>query len=326
MKRFIYLCAAMFAIGTFVSCTSHSDSKISEKEILKQVNKALVDNAQAEEFCPITIGTFDCPDELRYFLRQMEAAKLVNYDVTRYAWWERSYKNVREAYRVQRNYYWYSYYDTEYRTVKKTNYEFEDHYVVTIDLTKKGKGIAVEDLPSEVIEEDPDLIGPDVDPSKYAWNKADLSEEWPYIPNPFLEPEKESTEPAEEPVAPVEEPAEEPAKEPATEAVKEDKVDRIDALQYEKFNSLNLESPDIVYLKAYGIKAIKARNIQISNVDGIATVTAEVILATQDVTDAGRICMEVENDMRSVIEVSLSYYLDKGWVLNELDDCDSLFE
>jgi hypothetical protein len=318
MKKSSLLLMSMFVAAlTFVGCSQSPDS-ISESTILKQFNKQLAMEAEAEEFCPIQIGTYDCPsDSYRLKLRQLEAAKLITYDVERYAWWERSFKNVRESYRVLRGNYWYSYYDTEYRTVKKTNYDFEDHYVVTVALTSKGEKLAVADLPSPAIEENPDLVQPEIDPSKYAWNKVDLTEEWPYIPNPFLEPEQ-----AEEEVKT--EPAEEPKKEEEKPAKKEEtKVDRIDSLQYEKYMQLD-QSAENVYLKALETEGIKARNIQIYEVDGIRKARAEVIVATKNTTDAGRIFLEVEDDIRHIVPVEFEFYQDKGWVLksDEVEDFD----
>ena len=321
-KSCLLLMSMLVAALAFVGCSQSPDS-ISESTILKQFNKQLAMEAEAEEFCPIQIGTYDCPsDAARLILRQLEAAKLITYDVERYAWWERSFKNVRESYRVLRGNYWYSYYDTEYRTVKKTSYDFEDHYVVTVALTPKGEKLAVEDIPSAVIEEDPDLIQPDIDPSKYAWNKVDLTEEWPYIPNPFLEPEKEeevATEPtAEEPKKEEEKSEEKPAK--------KEKIDRIDSLQYEKYVQLDQYAQN-VFLKACEIEGIKARNIQIYEDNGIRKARAEVIVATKNTTDAGRILLDTEDDIRELVHVEFEFYQDKGWVLcSDLEDIDEDYD
>ena len=304
----------------FVGCSQSPDS-ISESTILKQFNKQLAMEAAAEEYCPIQVGTYDCPnDTYRLKLRQLEAAKLITYDVERYAWWERSFKNVRESYRVLRGSYWYSYYDTEYRTVKKTNYDFEDHYVVTVTLTSKGEKLAVEDLPSAAIEEDPDLIQPEIDPSKYAWNKVDLTEEWSYIPNPFLKPE-EKKEVKDEPTT------ENPKKEEKKAENKEtEKVDRIDSLQYEKYNQLYLDAQN-VFLKAVEVEGIKARNIQFYEKNGSRKARAEVIVATKNTTDVGRIFLDVEDDIRQVVPVEFEFYQDKGWVLcSDLEDIDEDYD
>ncbi len=310
-KLYLFSAIALFAGATLVGCNPSPDS-ISEREILSQFNNELEADAENVSYVQIATGTYDCPnDSYRLKLRQLECAKLITYDVERYAWWERSYENVRESYRVQRNYYWYSYYDTEYRTVKKTNYEFEDHYVVTVALTDKGKKLAVEDLPEPTIEEDTDLKNPEIDPMKYAWNKADLTEEWPYIANPFIEPEEPAAEEPEE--SEQQEVKEEQATKPAN-----DKVDRIDSLQYEKFIQLEM-SPESKILKAAEIKAIKARNIQIYEVNGICKARAEVIVATTNVNDVARIFEQIENDMRYLATTEFEFYLDKGWVLTSYE-------
>lgn len=323
MKKTLLIAAAMlFAVGAFVGCSPSPDT-ISESTILKQFNQRTAQDATLERYAPITVGTYDCPDgHQRLILRQLEAAKLITYDVERYAWWERSIENVRESYRVQRYNWFYSYYDTEYRTVKKEKFDFEDHYVVTVALTSKGKKIAVEDLPVGTIEEDEDLINPDIDPSKYAWNKVDLTEEWPYIANPFLKPEKEQAEPQEleEQKEAKEQEEEKPAK---TEKAK---VDRIDSLQYEKFIQLDFDYAS-GWLKAGEEEGIKARNIQIYEVDGIRKARAEVIVATKNTTDVGRIFYGIEDDQRQLATVEFEFYMDKGWVLKSYKlDSDSFDE
>lgn len=314
MKKSLLFATAILFVAMFWGCAPSPDT-ISESTILKQFNQEIEYDAVSEQYATIKIGTFDCPDyNYRLKLRQLEAAELITYDVERYAWWEHTVKNVRESYRVQRYTWYYSYYDTEYRTVKKDDYNFEDHYVVTIALTSKGQKIAVEDLSSEAIEEDEDLVDPEIDPSKYAWNKVDLTEEWPYIANPFLKPEKEEVEPK----AKTQDENKEEEK-PAKKENKE-KIERIDSMQYEKFNQLYLDSAPAI-LKAGEIEGIKARNIQIYEVDGIRKARAEVIVATKNTTDIGRIYYGTEDDQRALATVQFEFYLDKGWVLKsyELD-------
>ena len=63
MKKSSLLLMSMFVAAlTFVGCSQSPDS-ISESTILKQFNKQLAMEAEAEEFCPIQIGTYDCPSD-----------------------------------------------------------------------------------------------------------------------------------------------------------------------------------------------------------------------------------------------------------------------
>lgn len=313
MKAIKLFGAIALATAFLVGCNSNPE-KISSKLILKQVNQELAANAVDEKYTYLQIGTFECDSpSQREVYAKLDVAGIVKYKVTRYAWWEKSIKEYRQPYKVTRSYGWWTYEDTEYRWVKGPAYDFEDHYVVTVSLTGKGKGLVTE--PKELAENrDPDLVEPEVDPASYKWNKKDLSENWEYIPNPFLEPEKEEPAPEE---TPVETPAEPESEEVYVEETPEPEVDptvRIDSLKYEAYNKLEFETTEVC-LKVGNIKATKARNILVTNENGILKATAEVIIETQNATDAGRILEGFENGRKHLKEVDLIYYLDKGWTL-----------
>ena len=164
---------------------------------------------------------------------------------------------------------------------------------------------------------------PEVDPSKYKWNNVNLDEEWPYIENPFIE-QKESKvaeEPKVEnkPIAEtvVEEKEEIDAEE--EEDIETDGVERKDEAQYKNYKKLDLAS-EVVFLKAYEIEAVKARNILVYERDGIRKAKAEVIVAKTNVTNVGRMFMEAEDGQREIMQAMFTYYQDKGWVLEDIDD------
>lgn len=282
---------------------------------MKEVNQKLVDDAQGELFAEIAVGTYECNDPIaREYLAKLEVAGLIEYDITRYAWWEKSKKAYKKAYKVIRGYGWWSYEDIEYKWVSGTAYDFEDHYVVDVKLTKKGERLAVDARPEPKPQVDEDLVSDEVDYSKYAWNQVDLEEAWEDIPNPFIE-KKEPKEPK---------PAKEKAqsKRKPKEVLKESKNDptiRIDSLQYKHYMEID-EVKEVKYLRAGEVKAIKARNIQLIEKDGVLTAAAEVIYETEDATDAGRILIGFENGQKSAKDVVFTYYYDKGWVLKELEE------
>jgi hypothetical protein len=197
--------------------------------------------------------------------------------------------------------------------VNKTFYNFEDHYVVTAKLTKKGRKICVDELPEPIEQVDEDLEQPEINPEDYSWNREDLSESWPEIHNPFIE--RPAADDDDEVVI-YEEEADYDDGEYEDVEEESDGIDRNDEEQFLKYHAVNIDQQSL-YIKAYELEAVKARNIQIYEEDGITRARAEVIISTCDVTDAGRIMLECEDDMRSVIEVSLTYYLDKGWVLDD---------
>lgn len=306
MKKF-YLFSALLVVASILVGCSQSPDSIPERTIIKQVNELLEKHAKNQNYASLEIGKFEMNDEYyRHYLRKLAEADIITYKVDRYAWWEREQRAVREAYQVLRDYYWYSYYDTEYRTVWREYFNFEDHYIVTVALTGKGEGISIEELP-EPNYEDEDLKQPEIDPESYAWNTADLSEEWPYIPNPFVETDE---------VAECGDACEEvyEGEEVYEYEDEDDGVERIDQAKYQSYRNLEF-SQETVYLETFAIEAIKARNILIYEEDGIHKATAEVILAIDDVTNFGRIMYGVEDDMRRLIEVELIFYADRGWVV-----------
>ena len=306
-KTFILLVSA---IAVIISACGHSPETISQKEIVKQVNAELHETASEWMFAPVRTGTYECNDaNYRLMLRQMAAAGLVNYEVERYCWWEKSQKNVKKAYKVTHGYF-YSYQTTEYKWVKTDAYDFCDHYVVTVSLTKKGEKLAIDDLPVSAEKVDKDLKQPEVDESKYAWNMVDLSEDWPVIRNPFTGDILEETEEA---PAVTGTRSESRGKESTAKAVA---PVRIDSLQYEAFTKLAFDE-QVRHLKAGRIKACKARNIQITNLMINPSARAEVILRTDFVSDAGRIFFGLENDEREMIEAKFEFFLDKGWQLKD---------
>lgn len=317
MKRFHLIGAVALASVSMllVSCGNSEPKPISAKAIVKEVNQKLVDDAQGEQFAEIAVGTYECNDPIaREYLAKLEVAGLIEYDITRYAWWEKSKKAYKKAYKVIRGYGWWSYEDIEYKWVSGTAYDFEDHYVVDVKLTKKGERLAVDARPEPKPQVDEDLVSEEVDYSKYAWNQVDLEEAWEDIPNPFIE-KKEPKEPK---------PAKEKAqsKRKPKEVLKESKNDptiRIDSLQYKHYMEID-EVKEVKYLRAGEVKAIKARNIQLIEKDGVLTAAAEVIYETEDATDAGRILIGFENGQKSAKDVVFTYYYDKGWVLKEIEE------
>ena len=183
MKKINYFAYAIMAVTMFCvsSCSSPSPNEISEGEILKQINQNLEDFAKNIDFIELKTGTYECNEEYgRTALRKLAKAGIVDYKVTRYAWWEHYAKIVREAYRVKRGNGWYSYYDTEYRNVKKDVYDFQDHYVVDVTLTKSGKRIMEENLPQPKDIVDKDMIQPEINFEDYSWYNLE-SEKWDEI-------------------------------------------------------------------------------------------------------------------------------------------------
>lgn len=312
MKK-IYLigAAALAAVSMLVSSCGNSEPKpITEKAIVEQVNQLLADEAESELYSEIAVGTYECNDPMtRLLLAKLEVAGLIDYEVTRYAWWEKAKRSYKKAYTV---YYGWWGYETRYKTVSGTSYDFEDHYIVTVELTRKGQKLAVDTRPEPVQKVDEDLVSETFDASAYKWEQADLSETWENIPNPFLEKKesKTTTKTTNKPEAKKERKVKE-----AVEAYpKDDPTIRRDSLQHVAYMNID-ENKQLKYLKVGVIKAIKARNIQVlNNYDGL-TAVAQVILDTEEATDAGRILKGFEDGQKTLMNVEFRYFIDKGWVL-----------
>lgn len=305
MKRIIII---TIAISEFlvIGC-GHSSKTVSSALIVNQVNTNLSDLATNQAFVEIRTGTYECNDaEARKCLRSMSAAGLIDYSVDRYAWWEKTSRNVKKSYTVRKS-GWLGYYnDTEYKWVKEDDYQFCEHYVVSVFLTSRGKKLEVDELPTPVKREDKDMVQPVIKESKYEWNKQRIDETWPEIENPFISPSRRRQEQ-------MTDNAQKNSESQKKETSKEKTV-YSDSLRVADYSELVFTS-EPHYLKAYSVKAVKARNIVV--IDGLTgpVATAEVILQKEKVTDPGRIYHGIDNGSRSLMEVALKYYCDKGWIL-----------
>ena len=315
MKPFHF--AKLFISGVFiiiviasVSGCKQSPTSISKRVILNQTNKKMKLDACDRSVVWIRVGKYEVSDSTeRARLRELAAAGLITYKVTRYAWWEKSKTNERKAVTVTKSLYGiWSYKDTEYRTVKADNYEFCDHYVVDIALTEKGKKLLT-DLPEanhiqdKEVQMDSDLE----DPAEYIWNQKDLSEVWPEIENPFIE--KKDSSPKSVATKDTQQNRE-------VKSVEPEKVTRIDSLQYQAYMRLDLTKYKGLYFKAYDIKAAKVRYIQIYEESGFPKCKAELILILKNVTDAGRIYYGASEGVKFFTTINLDFYVDKGWILD----------
>lgn len=292
IKSFLFLAALVF-LG---ACAS-DNTKISPSSIARQAEKLLESDGNTIIWELLTTGTFNCDDELdRLRYAQLQEAKLVQYSVKRYAWWEKSKKwSWRGSY---------------------TAYDFCDHYVATVSLTSKGKALVLDEAPFGEKDIDKDLISAEYDAGRFSWGKKDFSEVWPEIPNPFVEPEKPVERNEEMENVTVQSSG---AKSVKSKTKKEnDGVERSDTLAYEAYFALDFD--DTIEFKCIreGKKhVVKVRNIRI--IEPLSRAEAEVIVATSDVTDAGRILNGLENGMREMMTASLTYYVDKGWVVHEIE-------
>jgi len=326
MKRSLLLSVLLLSGGLLSSCIS-SPERLSSNTIVKQYNKLLKGMAIQDHFVELNVGKYELnDDDSRLKLRELEAADIVSYSVERYPWWEKTVQNYMKPYTITHNYWGSQYHETQYKMVKEDRYNFEDHYIVNIGLTKKGQSLLVTEMPQPVEEVDKDMKQPEVDKSKYAWNKKDLTENWPYIENPFLKKEEPKPEETDNSTPSNQGGSKPRTTETPTQKVKDPTV-RIDSLKYQAYQTLETTA-ETVTLKGYSVKAFKARNIQIFQKDGYPVATADVLIKTYNTTDAARILEDREDGEKVCTRVTLKYYIDKGWVLDrsssevDFDDYD----
>lgn len=312
-KSYLMLLVCACALSVMMSC-GHSPEEISKREIVKEVNKILKNSATYFVSDVIKVGTYECNDESeREILRKLEAAGLITYDVKRIAWWEKSFKNETKTY-YETEYYWgWAYQVPKSYKQKKAVYDFNDHYIVTVTLTENGQKYVINETPKPI--DDDELEQPEIDLSSYDWIGKDLSENWDEIENPFIKKEtlKDTTTETKTPTK------EETKSSQAKSTQKSDGIERIDSKQYDKYKAF---SDDIkkVKIKLFEIEACDARYIRITEKDKEKIATAFVTICTTDVTDFARVIYGMEDDQKAVVPVVLSYFMDKGWIIENRYD------
>lgn len=187
MKKTYLILLALAAI-VFASCGGHSPQKLSEKEILKQCNKSLVETGSDSAIVIIQTGYYEVGNENeRCTLEKLQAAGVVDYQVERFAWWEKKTEKKKVPHTVTRYYWGYPYTDTEYVTKWVTKYEFNEHFMANVTLTDAAKKYELSHLPMSKEKDlnDPDLVQPEYDPNLFPENQVTCEENWPEIPHPL---------------------------------------------------------------------------------------------------------------------------------------------
>ncbi|MBO4263179.1 MAG: hypothetical protein J5871_00685 [Bacteroidales bacterium] len=273
-----------------VGCTDNT--RISPSSIAREAQAVLERGAGTTLYTRFQTGTFECNDpEARLSLAQLKAAKLINYSVKRYAWWEKTRR-------------WYNF-----------AYDFRDHYIVTVSLTSKGERLVLDEVPAPVEKVDKDMDFAEFDASRYAWARKADAENWADIPNPFIAPDS-GLDGADDGNGPDETASAQTRGNRAPKAVPSGTT-LSDTLAFQSYYAaLRDKEAQYVLLKLGKRKVVKVRNIQVLNV--LASAKAEVILETADINDAGRILFKKENGFKELMNVSLAYYADKGWKVEDL--------
>jgi hypothetical protein len=310
LRSFVGL--ALLAV-MIVGCSNNPD-KLSSGTIEDLVEELLEESGQEQSFVQVQTGMYELNSQQdRAQLMRLEAAGVINYDVKRYAWWNKILS-------VSSSWSWNDHSGFQRERIGNTYYEFEEHFVVTVSLTDAGRKCQVDSIPQPKVKEDDDMKQPDVDFSTFPENQISLTEEWPYIPNP--EAPQKADKPAKVTVDLAETPEEE--EDPGCETDEEDydapqklSLDIETSMAYEELQQ-QFKSESAI-LKSSRLEVKKARFIQLFDnaQSGVRCATAEVIIEMSDVTPAGRVIEGKCNGIRFCSPVSMVFYADKGWILQD---------
>lgn len=321
MKKTFIVCA-LIAGGLFSSCSDNPDS-LSSGKIESLVEDMLESSGQKQGYIQIPVGYYELNNiETRYQLSRLSAAGLITYKVERYNWWNKI---------LQINNIWGESYGSE-------NFSEEKHIMVRVELTEEGKKLMVDSIPYPEPVLDKEMLQPEVNLADFPENKITRSnyvktfENWPEIPYPkstsstnihkdesALEQEVESVKT----VLKNEMEAFEDNNEYLKQIEEYRNSDKYEVLSMDLETSTKYEAAkgkekkQIVTMKAYKLEVEKARFIQVINSDEGIHAIAEVIVQYSDVTPVCRAWSQIYNETRLCAPVTLVYYNDKGWILQE---------
>lgn len=295
MRKHFYFLMTLVAMLCMVSCSESNDS-LSDSTAKSLVKKELQRLNKLEGCFAIQAGFYECNDnDQRYLYRQLAANELITYKCDKVKKVERKQKTRRIT---RRGYWGFTYTDTERYWVN----EDVTTYFVTIELTEKGKKLVMEEKEIQPTDDEKELkLDMEVDNSKFPESKVQLDEF--AEPNPKA-PVKDSVvedSVAVDSIAEVENVVEQPQSQPAAKNKKRTEYE----IAKEK------ENFEVVLLKAYELKIVKARNIMKT---GDYSAVAEIVAEYNEVNAVGRIMGNLVEGKRLLLEnITYLYYQDKGW-------------
>ncbi len=314
---------AVLAVSLMISCSSNDPDKLSAGTVEDLVEELLEESAQDQSYVTVRVGKYEENDwAARARLMQLQAAGVITYKVERFAWWNKTLAVD----------YTYRYYETvggRYEKIGNVYYDFEEHIVVTVGLTDEGKIICVDSIPQPQPKVDKDMEQPEFNPADFPESKINLKENWKYIPNPDAPPAPANVKQKKEDTYDLGKALREEqsgVKESAPvehhevyddEAPKRLSLDIKTSMAWEKLKD-QLHDEDVI-LKSSRLKVKKARFIQIfdDKTTGVRCGCAEIIIEMTDVTPAGRVMEQKYDGIRLCAPVSLVFFYDKGWILQD---------
>lgn len=281
MKKINIFCAVIFCVlaAIFMTACSDNPSSLSAKKVVKLKNAQNELCAVNMVYAEVRVGYYEANDKERYQLRQLVANGLVEY----------SCDVIRDEYQ-------------------------NPHYFVNVALTKDGEKIAVEALPES--KYNMDMVQPDMDSVVFVEDTIPVvdvqeltaEEKALYIRAEKLRKQQEATEKA----AKEKQEAIDKAERDALRALNKNQIQGTDkaypaAKAREEYKSM--------YMEAYSLKAVIAKNIVLYKEEGTHKAKCVVISEIKNVTPVGRIMLEAVEGTRVPEEVFLTFYQNSGWTL-----------
>lgn len=299
MKKLSTVLALAAVAFVLSSCCGGENPKLSASKAKSIVNKEAARVHADVATVGLAVGYYECNDDAtRYKLRQLAANEVITYGCDRV----QKVVKGRHSRRVQRNYWGYTYYDTEYYYGNDT----VTTYFVTVALTDKGRKMVVEELPEpKPTADEKDLMpGREVDMSKLP--EANVS--------PIEFPDGTETTDEASAAAQQQEYAESVEEAVPGQANEQPVAGAEDKSAYDM--AKEKESVEHVALRSHNLKTVKVRNIAVSYA-GVPSAKAEVVVECSGVTPFGRIMAGAVEGERNIIKAGFTYYQDKHWTLNQ---------
>jgi len=325
MKNY-YLLAALAITILMASCGSNN-TKIDSKVITKLFNEKTAEMCMDKLYTTIDTGYYELNDlEDRMVLQKLAKAGVIEYNVERFAWYNKC-TNIENTTIKIVDYYCegtdkVSHSNKVYGRDTVVSYNYEEHFMVSVRISSKYKSMLVDSIPVPDIE-DKDMVFP-----KYKeWPEDNLenNESWPKLEEP-----KTPEPPHERKTIKCHEPREynQQVSTKHSNLKNEEKVtypicvpmDKAMAQKYAQAHER--ERVGKAYILGYEVKAVKARNIQtFTKKDGTEGARCEVIIKSDNVTPQGHILMDnIIDDIPAKVDITLTYFVDKGWVIDEVDE------
>ncbi|MCR4664106.1 MAG: hypothetical protein K5660_01920 [Paludibacteraceae bacterium] len=319
-----YLIVTTVIAMMMVSC-GVDNTKIDPKAVNKLYNEKLAELCMDKVYTTIDTGYYELNDaEARYKLQQLAHAGVIEYNVERFAWFNKC-TDIKYTVIKKIDYYCKDngdYIDRKdvYGKGEEISYDLEEHYMVDVRISSKYKSMLVDALPEPNIE-DLDMAAPLYDYEAFPEDNLQNNEAWPEmvapkIPDPPVErkdikcKEKKETPKAQKNTV---------QRKEVPHVEKKPRCVSIDMATTNRYKEAkNAEKHGNVLILAYEITAVKSRNLQVFNKeDHSLAARCEVIVKSKNVTPQGHILMnDIIDGIPAKVDVTLTYYVDKGWVID----------